>query len=97
MFVEVDRSRSTHLSFHGGNRTQDRGETLPLDPGAFQTEFLVQCLEQFEDREVEGGSRWHDGGCCVRVWLTTRVVPLRPDRPGKYHPAKPTHACSSSG
>ena len=48
-----------------------RGGDVPY-PGAFQTEFLVQCTEEFRDREIANCLHEHTrGGYLVKVWLVT--------------------------
>ena len=67
--AEVGRLGCAHLDFKDGDRSRDMGETDSPHPGAFQTEFLVQGLEELGDREVESGPRRHGGGCRTKVWL----------------------------
>lgn len=59
----MNRPRTTHLSFQGGDRTQYRGETVSPRSGAFKAKFLVQRLEQLKDGEVESSLQGHDGDC----------------------------------
>ena len=63
----MNRPRSAHLSFQGGDRTQYRGETVSPRSGVFKAEFLVQYLEQLKDGEVESSLQGHDDGCRARV------------------------------